>query len=349
MNIENLLALKKEWDLLTKEYGDLEVHEKQYEKAVEDLGKCQNACSKSLAHQWYRLKQISEEIKKCGATSKEEIDLIESLKQEIELRKVQLDDIQSNLPRSNGLYLRIILGGVNVTIVNKEDSKKYKEEYERFKVTVTIIILILSAQSILFSYRALDAILHFLLVWYYCTLTIRESILVVNGSRIKGWWRVNHFITCIQAGVIIVWPDGVMYDQFRKQFTLYTCYTSILQFLQFNYQQGCLYRLRALGERHKMDITIEGFHSWMWRGLTFLLPFLYFGYIFQLYNAYTLFNLSKDEQCVEWQVFVSAVIFFMLFVGNTLTTSRVLHQKLTEKIINSLNTVGEKETTKKSN
>ncbi|XP_071038328.1 ion channel TACAN isoform X3 [Parasteatoda tepidariorum] len=319
MNIENLLALKKEWDLLTKEYGDLEVHEKQYEKAVEDLGKCQNACSKSLAHQWYRLKQISEEIKKCGATSKEEIDLIESLKQEIELRKVQLDDIQSNLPRSNGLYLRIILGGVNVTIVNKEDSKKYKEEYERFKVTVTIIILILSAQSILFSYR------------------------------IKGWWRVNHFITCIQAGVIIVWPDGVMYDQFRKQFTLYTCYTSILQFLQFNYQQGCLYRLRALGERHKMDITIEGFHSWMWRGLTFLLPFLYFGYIFQLYNAYTLFNLSKDEQCVEWQVFVSAVIFFMLFVGNTLTTSRVLHQKLTEKIINSLNTVGEKETTKKSN
>nr|XP_042900358.1 ion channel TACAN isoform X3 [Parasteatoda tepidariorum] len=318
MNIENLLALKKEWDLLTKEYGDLEVHEKQYEKAVEDLGKCQNACSKSLAHQWYRLKQISEEIKKCGATSKEEIDLIESLKQEIELRKVQLDDIQSNLPRSNGLYLRIILGGVNVTIVNKEDSKKYKEEYERFKVTVTIIILILSAQSILFSYRALDAILHFLLVWYYCTLTIRESILVVNGSRIKGWWRVNHFITCIQAGVIIVWPDGVMYDQFRKQFTLYTCYT-------------------------------KGFHSWMWRGLTFLLPFLYFGYIFQLYNAYTLFNLSKDEQCVEWQVFVSAVIFFMLFVGNTLTTSRVLHQKLTEKIINSLNTVGEKETTKKSN
>ncbi|PRD31284.1 UNVERIFIED_CONTAM: transmembrane protein [Trichonephila clavipes] len=60
----------------------------------------------------------------------------------------------------------------------------------------------------------------------------------------------------IQAGVIIVWPDGLMYDLFRKQFTLYTCYTSILQFLQFNYQQGCLYRLRALGERHKMDITI---------------------------------------------------------------------------------------------
>ncbi|CAL1289996.1 unnamed protein product [Larinioides sclopetarius] len=155
-----------------------------------------------------------------------------------------------------GLYLQIILGSVNVTIMNKEDSMKYKEEYERFKLTVTVIILILSAQSIIFSYRVLDALLHFLLVWYYCTLTIRESILVVNGSRIKGWWRINHFITTVQAGVIIVWPDGLMYDLFRRQFTLYTCYISILQFLQFNYQQGCLYRLRALGERHKMDITI---------------------------------------------------------------------------------------------
>lgn len=101
-------------------------------------------------------------------------------------------------------------------------SMRYKEEYERFKLTVTVIILILSAQSILFSYRwvsilclyicisiwplfylflcvlvykqnyigftlflyrFLDALLHFLLVWYYCTLTIRESILVINGSR----------------------------------------------------------------------------------------------------------------------------------------------------------------------
>lgn len=33
------------------------------------------------------------------------------------------------------------------------------------------------------DFRFLDAILNFLLVWYYCTLTIRESILITNGSR----------------------------------------------------------------------------------------------------------------------------------------------------------------------
>ena len=77
--------------------------------------------------------------------------------------------------------------------------------------------------------------------------------------------------------------------------------TGVVQYLQFRYQQGVLYRLKALGERHNMDITIEGFHSWMWRGLTFLLPFLYVGYIYQLYNAYTLYSLIFHP-AATWQV-----------------------------------------------
>lgn len=75
----------------------------------------------------------------------------------------------------------------------------------------------------------------------------------------------------------------------------------LVQFLQFRYQRGVLYRLRALGERHNMDITIEGFHSWMWRGLSFLLPFLFIGYMFQMYNAYVLFELSYNAEAT-WQV-----------------------------------------------
>lgn len=31
--------------------------------------------------------------------------------------------------------------------------------------------------------RVMDAVFNFLLVWYYCTLTIRESILISNGSK----------------------------------------------------------------------------------------------------------------------------------------------------------------------
>lgn len=77
--------------------------------------------------------------------------------------------------------------------------------------------------------------------------------------------------------------------------------TGVVQYMQFRYQSGVLYRLKALGARHNMDITIEGFHSWMWRGLSYLLPFLFGGYIFQLYIAYTLYSLSYHP-AATWQV-----------------------------------------------
>lgn len=108
----------------------------------------------------------------------------------------------------------------------------------------------------------------------------------------------------------------------------------------------------------------EGFHSWMWRGLGFLLPFLFGGYvsvffprfernffpagfgtifmdslvwfsswqIFQLYNAYTLWQLSKDPRCHEWQVSICAIVFFILFLGNTVTTLLVVKTKFQQSL-----------------
>ncbi|PIO03114.1 hypothetical protein AB205_0060990, partial [Aquarana catesbeiana] len=105
-----------------------------------------------------------------------------------------------------------------------------------------------------------DAVFNFLLVWYYCTLTIRESILINNGSRIKGWWVLNHYISTFLSGVMLTWPDGLMYQIFRNQFLSFSMYQSFVQFLQYYYQSGCLYRLRALGERHNMDLTVGRRH-----------------------------------------------------------------------------------------
>ena len=173
---------------------------------------------------------------------------------------------------------------------------------------------ILAATNYFLNNRVMDLLFMFLIVWYYCTLTIRESILIVNGSRIKGWWRTHHFISCVVGGVLLVWPDGPAYAEFRDQHTLFNVYVAFLQYLQYVYQKGCLYRLRSLGERNEMDITIDGeerefdlnrlpmvavllcsgFHSWMWKGLSFLLPFLYIGYLMQLYNAYTLYQEQSD-------------------------------------------------------
>lgn len=67
-----------------------------------------------------------------------------------------------------------------------------------------------------------------LLFRYYCTLTIRESILKVNGSRIKGWWRLHHFISTVCAGVLLIWPQGEPWQLFRTQFMYFNVYISEL-------------------------------------------------------------------------------------------------------------------------
>lgn len=69
----------------------------------------------------------------------------------------------------------------------------------------------------------------------------------------------------------------------------------------------------------------------MWRGLSFLLPFLYAGYVFQLYNAYTLYELSYHSEAT-WHVSVLSAMFLVLFLGNTITTSMVIPQKLKERV-----------------
>ena len=83
---------------------------------------------------------------------------------------------------------------------------KYKEEYEKFKYYVTMISMFLSFLLLVIKpLRVLDAVLNFLLVWYYCTLTIRESILVINGSKINGWWQAHHFITTVCVAIFLIW------------------------------------------------------------------------------------------------------------------------------------------------
>lgn len=103
--------------------------------------------------------------------------------------------------------------------------------------------------------------------------------------------------------------------------------------MQCHYQRGCLYRLRCLGERdNDMDITIDGFQSWMWKGLGFLLPFLTFGYAWQLYHSYTLYVLSLTAEA-EWQVFALSILFAILGIGNILATSWTITKKIRDRQI----------------
>uniref|UniRef100_A0A2M3Z7B0 Putative transmembrane protein n=1 Tax=Anopheles braziliensis TaxID=58242 RepID=A0A2M3Z7B0_9DIPT len=325
--------LEREWTELTEEFRSLEEANQSYLDLHERLEEMQEKCTKQIQHQRYRMQQISKILKQytrtespSSATDQEWLSLFNK---NIMKRKAQIHEIEQGLPQQNSRYLKIILGDVNVSILNRNDKVRYKDEYEKFKLILNVIGLLLSFLNIVFNLRALELVFLFLLVWYYCTLTIRESILKVNGSRIKGWWRLHHFISTVCAGVLLVWPQGEPWQLFRTQFMYFNVYISLVQYMQFRYQKGVLYRLKALGERHNMDITIEGFHSWMWRGLSFLIPFLFVGYLFQFYNAWTLYQLSAHPDAT-WQIPVLSTLFLILFAGNTTTTLLVIPQKLSE-------------------
>ncbi|KAF6083321.1 transmembrane protein 120B [Phyllostomus discolor] len=282
---------EREWQELEGEFQELQETHRVYRQKLEELTALQTLCSGSIRKQKARLRNLKHALQR--------------------------------------LYLNLVLGNVNVTLLSNQAKFAYKDEYEKFKLYLTIILLLGAvACRFVLHYRVTDEIFNFLLVWYYCTLTIRESILISNGSRIKGWWVSHHYVSTFLSGVMLTWPNGLIYQKFRDQFLAFSIFQSCVQFLQYYYQRGCLYRLRALGERNHLDLTVEGFQSWMWRGLTFLLPFLFCGHFWQLYNAVTLFELSSHEECREWQVFVLALTFLILFLGNFLTTLKVVHAKL---------------------
>ncbi|XP_018416961.1 PREDICTED: transmembrane protein 120A isoform X2 [Nanorana parkeri] len=329
MTSTGLRDCMREWEELQQHYNDMQDTHRSYKQKLEELTKLQTQCSSSISRQKKKLKDLSVELKKYKRHSQEnEEDQIKDIQENIKLREKMFFEMESFLPKKNGLYLSLVLGNVNVTLLSKQSKFAYKDEYEKFKLYLTMILMVLSflCRFILNS-RVGDAVFNFLLVWYYCTLTIRESILINNGSRIKGWWVLNHYISTFLSGVMLTWPDGLMYQMFRNQFLSFSMYQSFVQFLQYYYQSGCLYRLRALGERHNMDLTVEGFQSWMWRGLTFLLPFLFFGQFWQLYNAITLFQLARYPECKEWQVIMCGLPFLVHFLGNFFTTLRVVQQK----------------------
>ncbi|XP_062289311.1 ion channel TACAN [Scomber scombrus] len=324
----------REWEDLEKDYQQILDTHRLYKQKLEEVTKLQNSCSGAISRQRKKLKELTSSLEKCKKKhptpklSPEEFESIAEIQESIKDKKDNFLEMEAFLPKKNGLYLSLVLGNVNVTLLNKLSKFAYKDEYEKFKLIVTVIVFLFSFTcNFLFSYRALDALFNFLLVWYYCTLTIREGILISNGSRIKGWWVLHHYVSTFLSGVMLTWPDGDLYQMFRQQFLSYCLYQSFVQFLQYYYQSGCLYRLRALGEGHNMDLTVEGFQSWMWRGLTFLLPFLFFGHFWQLYNSITLFKMFQLQECKEWQVVMCGCSYLVLFMGNFLTTLGVVYQK----------------------
>ena len=183
----------KDWTDLSNEYADLEELYTKYKSKLDELLSLQKKCKTGINHQKYRLKAIKKQMSHVKAETEEEKEDVKELGQDLLRRHEQLAQMEQLLPAESGTYLKIILGNVNVSILDKKARYDYKDQYEQFKLIVNLIGFVLSCTNLYIQYRVLDLLFMFLIVWYYCTLTIRESILRVNGSRIKVGKLNFHF------------------------------------------------------------------------------------------------------------------------------------------------------------
>lgn len=177
------------------------------------------------------------------------------------------------------LFLRASLGSAYF-VLPEAWKIRYKTEYENFKLYMTIYSLAFALLNLfLFSGAAanywLDVMYFFSLLYFYWTVTLREHILLVNGSRMRPWWMMHHYLSIALVGTILIWPhSSVSFQSFRDTFYWFCIYVSALQYLQYRYQMNRLYTLRALSKIGPMDVTTDSAQVHIRNNLTFLLPFL---------------------------------------------------------------------------
>lgn len=63
--------------------------------------------------------------------------------------------------------------------------------------------------------------------WYYCTIQLREHILVANGSRIRPWWIWHHYLSIVVVAILVIWPEGWASRQFYPHFNWFCLYASM--------------------------------------------------------------------------------------------------------------------------
>jgi hypothetical protein len=147
------------------------------------------------------------------------------------------------------------------------------------KISGTATLLALSCLQLFFKWTILDNLSNFLLLYLYSTMTIREHILLANGSHIRFWWIAHHYLLIGIGGTLLIWPNGSSYASMRTALVASTVIIGAIQILQYRYQLKRLYTLRALSKVDNMEITTDAEHLHLSTGLFFLLPFLFLGHV----------------------------------------------------------------------
>ena len=155
----------------------------------------------------------------------------------------------------------------------------------------------------------------------YWMMLGREAVLKMNGSNVRGWWMIHHFLSMCLSGAVIAWPGR---SQARAHFYAFYLYIGFVQLLQYRYQMSRLYALRSLSRVDPMETTNELSQNLIHHNLLFLLPFLSIAYIWEFYLAWRVGRGMSGG----WAV---GSIYLALAGGNTCTTLYTYYRKLVSR------------------
>eukprot|EP01094_Clydonella_sp_ATCC50884_P019123 TRINITY_DN366_c6_g1_i1.p1 TRINITY_DN366_c6_g1~~TRINITY_DN366_c6_g1_i1.p1 ORF type:complete len:336 (+),score=105.43 TRINITY_DN366_c6_g1_i1:156-1163(+) len=297
-------------------------------KLKKDMSACyreQDAVAASVTKIARELSDLSGMIRRCTyltdserATFREEVSHASGVIEELRQRFV---------PQTGSLFVRLILGHVNVKVLKQGDKFMMKQEYEKFKGR-TNWFLILGGLVQLFRFPGVDVVFAAFQIWmlyYYITLALREHILKVNGSHIKSWWLIHHYVSIALGFALLTWSVSEVRYHLMRRFAFCIFVQGIVQTMMHRYQLGRLYAKVATGEARSMDVTGELMNPRYVPSLSVLLPFLITAQLLQVYTGSLCWSYFLSG--AEFHTLLVGAFAITLGVGNLSTTILTYYQK----------------------
>jgi len=315
-----------------------------YEDAVKKLNKNFLAIDGCLAKRTH----LKKDCKSCEALLSEAKNIDAVLPDQVFTFESRLEAVQKytnflgETKRKVGSnFLRYILGHVSVRVWNESDKRQLKTEYNKFKqvgansmIVFPLIQLIFGFSWVVFQWHQV------FMVYYFFSLAIRENVLKLNGSRIKRWWILHHYLSIITSflSLLLLRSAYLEYKGFFTYNTYLSLWVAAVMWVQNQYQEARHYARVAMGKASIFDGTtgetlVEApsqSSSWYF----ILVPLLYLTYIFEASLAGYCFveflaqySQQKYLRLFELELLMVGVLWFMIAFGNFATTSRTIHMK----------------------
>lgn len=267
-------------------------------------------------------------------TEKTKTSIKKTLK-ELKRKKINSPNISAAITKASAevststvLHLSLGIGEVKLP---ERLKYKYKSDYETFKLTSTIAVTCLTLMNLLlFNSKIMDTIQILTQMYIYSTLTIREHILINNGSNIKKWWIIHHYICIVITAMMLTCPEEA-FSLIRNPVLKFLFLLSCSQLVQYQYQMRRLYILRALKKADPLEITSDVMNVslianlWVAVGILVLFQFI------QMYVSYYIYSLHSKYAWTYYQPLIGAALICLMAFGNMFTIFYTCYKKWTSR------------------